>query len=256
MYVLKKAERRLDFILFIPFHNFLFKKTVQRREEEFQGCTTSLREAKHQLSECKVIIEVQFDSALAPFYDTAKYAFEKLQTSQYCWDVTASVQVDRVKERSYAGTSILRKPVSVKQSSLGFVSSEHSAFHFVNANGADLYLFPAFLIAFGSATDFALVEYRDLSIKLSNVRFVEEDSIPKDTAIIDKTWKYVNKNGSQDRRFSNNYEIPIVLYGEIHFTSSQGLNEAYQFSNAESTREFVESVLKYQTAISKLQSAG
>jgi hypothetical protein len=246
---LHKAERRLDFIKMIPFHKHLFKKTLQERELEFNECTSSLAEAKNQYKLCKVAIEVKFDPSLAPYYDQICHSFESLQSSQFCWDVTSSVQIDRVKERSSAATTIYRKPVSIKKSSLDFVESELPALQFVNANGADLYLFPAFMIAFRSKTDFALVDYHDLIIEYSNVRFVEEQTVPKDAALQGYTWKYVNKNGSRDMRFSNNYQIPILLYGEVHFASSQGLNEAYEFSNAESTQAFVAEFLKFKAAI-------
>jgi hypothetical protein len=249
---LRKSNCSLSFIKIISFQGYFFKKTLQKHQQEFEECGVSLQEAQRQLIECKVIIEVKFDSVLTPIYNEICYNFERLQASEFCWDVTASVQINRIKERSYAGTSISRKPVSVKKASLDFVESEHLAFRFINANGADLYLFPAFLLVFRSSIDFALIDYRFLSIKYFNVRFVEEQTLPKDTNIVGSTWKYVNKDGSRDRRFSNNCQIPIVLYGEIHFTSPQGLNEAYEFSNTESARAFVESMLKYQQAISGL----
>lgn len=86
------------------------------------------------------MIEVKFDTTLAPFYDEIRSSFDKLQSSEFCWDVTASVEIDRIKKRSSAAISISRKPVSVKKSTLDFVESEYPAFHFVNANGADLFI--------------------------------------------------------------------------------------------------------------------
>lgn len=43
----------------------------------------------------------------------------------------------------------------------------------------------------------------------------------------------VNKSGGPDRRFKNNRELPICLYGEIELRSESGLNTVLMFSNAD-----------------------
>ena len=40
----------------------------------------------------------------------------------------------------------------------------------------------------------------------------------------------MNKKGGADRRFDRNYQIPVCLYEDAHFTSDAGLNEVIQFS--------------------------
>jgi len=233
-----RAEGRLRRIRLIPFHRKIFKKTVAVREREYVEIKSSLEEARRQYKTCKVKIEIELEPNLRPRFDTLINAFESLQGCQKLWDITTSVAVDRVKERSAAGTSIERKPVSLKRAALNFVESDYEALHFENANGADLYLFPAFLIMFQTETDFALVDIKDLNIEYIATRFVETEGVPTDSEVVGSTWRYVNKNGSRDMRFSNNYEMPIVRYGEMRFRSVQGLNEAYQFSNATASERF------------------
>lgn len=173
-------------------------------------------------------------------------AFDLLQSSQRCWDITASRLIDKVRTRSYASTEIVRKSVSLRRTHLDFVESGFPAFHFVNTNGADLYLYPAFLALFQSVNDFGLVDFKDLSILYSSTRFVETDPVPADAPMVGSTWKYVNKDGSRDKRFSYNYQIPIVLYGELHFQSNSGLNEIFQFSNASAAEEFLRAFLAFK----------
>lgn len=74
------------------------------------------------------------------------------------------------------------------------------------------------------------VGYSELRITNSTTRFIEEQGVPTDATVVGQTWKYVNKGGTPDRRFKNNYEIPIALYEEIHFSSPSGLNEVIQVS--------------------------
>ena len=35
-----------------------------------------------------------------------------------------------------------------------------------------------------------------------------------------QTWRFVNKNGGPDRRFNNNIQLPIVLYGQLMVQSN------------------------------------
>lgn len=140
---LKYAERKLNFITKIPFHRFLFKKTYYDRDKEYNECKESLLEAKRLYEECKVCIDVDIDSSLLSNYDLLKHSFEKLKSSQYCWDITSSVQIDRYRTRASADHSIDRRYTTFIFNSLDFVKTDYAAFHFKNVNGADLYLYPA-----------------------------------------------------------------------------------------------------------------
>ena len=246
---LKYAERRLNFITLIPFHRFLFKKVLDDRQKEYNECKTSLLEAKGQFLECKVSLKIELDNNLTHVYDSLKDSFIALSTAQYAWDITSSVATDRYKTRSAADHSINRQITSLKLSSLDFIESEYPSLYFRNINGSDLYFFPAFLVAFKSKTDFALIEYKDVTIDFVMVNFVEEETVPADSITVDKTWKYCNKNGSRDMRFSNNYEIPIVQYGKIMLKSAAGLNEAYMFSKVEYAKNFANSYLQFIMSI-------
>ena len=243
---LSLATKRLNRIKRIPFHKHFFKKTLAEREQESLECNASLEGAIRQYNECKVKIDIQVEPPLLPGYQAIRRAFDLLQSSQRCWDITASRLIDKVRTRSYASTEIVRKSVSLRRTHLDFVESEFPAFHFVNTNGADLYLYPAFLVLFQSVNDFGLVDFKDLTILYSSTRFVETDPVPPDTLTVGSTWKYVNKDGSRDKRFSHNYQIPIVLYGELHFQSNQGLNEVFQFSNASAAEEFLRAFLAFK----------
>jgi hypothetical protein len=63
----------------------------------------------------------------------------------------------------------------------------------------------------------------------------------------------VNKNGTPDKRFKGNYQIPIVRYGEISLRTSTGLNEEYEFSNYEFTEAFGQAFRDYQKTIKSLK---
>ncbi|HUA82098.1 MAG TPA: hypothetical protein VL997_17095, partial [Dyella sp.] len=50
--------------------------------------------------------------------------------------------------------------------------------------------------------------------------------------IISHTWKHPNKDGGPDRRFNNNYQIPVCRYEALHLSSASGLNELVEFSHS------------------------
>jgi serine/threonine protein phosphatase 1 len=68
--------------------------------------------------------------------------------------------------------------------------------------------------------------------------FRESGTVANDATIIGYTYQYVNNNGSQDRRYKNNREIPICLYGELAVKSKEGLNMKFFCSNAQCTENF------------------
>ncbi|MFJ9775202.1 hypothetical protein ACIRVF_28805 [Kitasatospora sp. NPDC101157] len=51
-----------------------------------------------------------------------------------------------------------------------------------------------------------------------------EQLFPKDSQQVGATWKYVNVKGGPDKRFKNNPQLPVMLYGRLGFASASGLN--------------------------------
>lgn len=74
------------------------------------------------------------------------------------------------------------------------------------------------------------VAYKDLSVMWQDSNFIEEGSVPKDAKIISHTWKHPNKDGSPDRRFRDNRQLPVCRYEAAHFRSGSGVNELVEFS--------------------------
>ncbi|WP_203842101.1 hypothetical protein [Winogradskya humida] len=68
------------------------------------------------------------------------------------------------------------------------------------------------------------VGYQHLQVDGHPQRFIEEESPPRDAQQVGTTWKYVNKKGGPDRRFNNNRQLPIMLYGRVTLSSPHGLS--------------------------------
>lgn len=92
----------------------------------------------------------------------------------------------------------------------------------------------------------------ELNVTFSSVSFTETSSVPRDSKVIRKTWAKVNKNGTPDKRFKSNYQIPVVQYARLRFSSSTGVNEEYQISNFEFAQEFANSLQEYKSLCREL----
>jgi hypothetical protein len=219
-----------------------FKNKIIDKEEY-------LKDLENQLENSFINIDVEFDKSFEEKYNELLNSYNKLLTTEVIWDITSSIQQDTKTTRSAATSSITRKPVKFKFNNIDIIKSTYPAFHFENKNGGDLYIYPAFIIFTTNNNKFALIDIKDLELTFSQQNFLEEEKIPSDTKTIDKTWAKVNKNGSPDKRFKGNYEIPIVKYGKLEIKTSFGLNELYSFSNFEKSEQFAETFTDYRKAL-------
>jgi hypothetical protein len=106
-----------------------------------------------------------------------------------------------------------------------------------DASGSVIYIFPGFFI-FSGVSNFAVIEPKDIEVVFGLFSFQEEEKVPSDTKITGHTWKKSNKDGSPDKRFNGNYQIPVVSYGKFRFASGGNIEEEYMLSNLEATLKF------------------
>lgn len=206
-----------------------------------------------QIEHCYVKLETEFETEISEKYKNLFCAFKQLILSNRIWDVTNSHYQDRVMSRSSASKIVKKREVRFAVRSLPDIKSNFEALYFQNSNGADLYFYPGFIVMYSSETNFALIGIEEVDFTHGFVRFTEMESVPGDSRIIDQTWLKVNKNGSPDRRFKGNYQIPIVKYGEIRLQTPTGLNEEYQISNYEFTAQFGRAFSEYQNIIRSIK---
>src|ERR687889_35723 len=63
--------------------------------------------------------------------------------------------------------------------------------------------------------------YKSLKVAFSSGRFFEEEDLPDDATVVERTWRFSRPDGSPDPRYKNdNVEIPIVLYGLLEISTT------------------------------------
>lgn len=246
-----KAKSNLTFatVLMVFSYILIFGFFIKWFKENRKDKKEYLVDVQNQLDNCFVNIDMDVDEQFDKKYLALLENYKTLLSCEKIWDITSSVAVDQKTTRSAASTSVTRKLVKFGFGNIDIIKSKYDALRFENANGGDLYIYPAFLAIVDAQKKFGLVDIRELDFNFHGQRFLEEESVPKDAAVVDKTWAKVNKNGSPDKRFKDNYQIPICQYGEIELTSTTGLNEAYSLSSYEKSKQFAVAMMEYREII-------
>ena len=177
-------------------------------------------------------------------YENMTLAFDRLAACQGLWHIDAGGAVNDLTtwKRNAGASHVLDKRPTLMTYSLPSILKSNVIPPSMAVGKETLFFLPDFLLVVHDDTVGA-VAYDQLSIRWQDSNFIEEGSVPGDTTVLFHTWKHPNKSGGPDRRFANNYQIPVCLYESIHLTSANGLNELLQVSCNGIAAPFAESVL-------------
>lgn len=233
-----------------PLLKIFFKKSIVRLQDETKSLMEKSKELADQLQLSAISLDIDTEDIYFDLYKNIRDAFLLLQQSHKKWDLTSSQQTNRVAERTAASSTITRSEIELSEKPLPIIQTQSPSFCIHNINGGDIYIFPAFMIIYESKSEFALVDYTDVKINYRIQNFIETEAVPRDTQIAGYTWHKVNKDGTRDRRFADNYQIPIVEYGEISIRTNSGINELYSFSNNDYAALFYKAMYDYIDSLS------
>lgn len=155
----------------------------------------------------------------------------KVTDSNKVWRI---MQSSKVLDTKYSGgaSSTVKRTACIASNTAPFPFKTNSPAATFKSGRETLVFLPDKLFVIQNCKVGAL-NYSDIETSAYTTRFIESEGVPKDAQIVGRTWKYVNKSGGPDKRFKNNRELPICLYGEIELKSFSGLNTIIMFSNAD-----------------------
>jgi hypothetical protein len=171
--------------------------------------------------------------------------FAALCECEAVWDIKSYQATDKFHERTTAEKRVDRQRVAFLLGNCNLLQWEQKVPHMQNAKGGDLFLYPGFILYRAARQAFSVIDFHDVNGNCNLVKFQEEQGVPKDSKVIGQTWIKANKDGSRDKRFVNNYQIPIVAYASLSLKSNSGLWEEFQFSNVERVAQFLLSWNKF-----------
>lgn len=172
-------------------------------------------------------------------------AFERLSACSKVWHIPSGGAVpDLTAWKRNAGASyvVARTQVTLK---IGLPRAIRCNIDVpsVPVGKQTLYFFPDFLMVC-SGRKAGAVDYTDLVIKVDESHFVEDESVPDDAEVVCYTWKHPNKSGGPDRRFRDNWELPVCVYEMLYFFSNSGVNELLETSRCGYGSAFAASVAR------------
>lgn len=234
-------------------NGWLFKRIWKQKfatlKELAEESTALRRELAEQLELSMLNAQFEMSDAVAKAFDVMCAAFRDCTRSQRIWDNVAHRQTNRVAERTTATRVVDLKPVKFELGKCPVIVAPMSVPRLENANGGDLYLYPGFLVYHAGSSNYALVEFEALDLEVVLTKFHEEGPVPTDAQQVGTTWAKANKDGSPDKRFKDNYAIPVMQYARLTVRSSSGLNEEYMLSNTVAAQAFGDAVQRLREAV-------
>jgi len=182
-----------------------------------------------------------YNAAALPPSEWAKFALVQqaithLSQSHRIWRIIQEIATNDRKHN--AGASSLTKRTGVRAGLLQIPKVQAN----LSVTGLEMgtvkmFMLPDMILYFQGSM-FANIPYEVFGAKSGTTQFIENESVPQDAAVVEWTWRYVNKNGGADRRFNNNRKLPIARYGVLELFSSTGLNIHLNVSSVEKAAAF------------------
>ena len=186
-----------------------------------------------------VMIEYNIDNNIQKLIDDRNKAIEILSCCSKLWNITDYQSVVYSRVNAGCNTNVTRKSASLELKKLPFFikTINNDKFYQLKIDFSNYIFLPdkILLIKFLSV---AALKYSDIIITLEDKNFVETQFIPNDGEFLYNTWQYVNNNGTPDRRFNNNRQLPVYRYKGIYLSSNSGLNIHLMASSAKKADNF------------------
>ena len=249
----RRQLERIYRLLFLRLLTFPLARSAERKRIAAEAARAELEE---MLAVTGFELDFAIDDVVAREFGELERAYQRVRRSAQIWDVTGRAAIkDWVRARTIARQSIEREPVGLDLAQAPFVHGRWQALRFGNVNGEDLYLYPGFVMVQSPEGSFALLEIDRIDLESYLVRYHEDERLPADARVVGHTWLKANKDNTPDRRFRDNRQIPVALYGWLEFRSG-GLHEAYMVSDAEAAAAFATAFERYRRVLAEFAKRG
>lgn len=183
-----------------------------------------------------VTLEYDFDAEKDEEYKRRTGAWIILAEGDKEWQVLTEVHNSNTKVHAGANRSLNRVPCEIKKVTPFYLRTNVDIIQIKLKKETFLILPDKVLIIRGSKV--GAENYSDVQILASSTYFVESDRVPKDAQVVRHTWQYVNKNGTPDKRYKNNRQLPVCHYGVVTIKSDSGIEVEIQVSNIQKCKDF------------------
>lgn len=202
------------------------KKPCPERKDALTDASKEYETAKAKAESLIYSFDNKLSECIKERYSAFCDAFNAFKQSKQVWRILSSTR--NTDRKSSAGTTIQKSPIELSSSTFDLLSLKDPVPVFPSSQGDRYYFYPTFVIRGKSISDFSVMPIDKVSLLYRPTRFVETGFVPTDSKRVDTTYRYVNKDGGPDLRYSNNPSFPVLLYGDITILP---FSEKFQVSN-------------------------
>ncbi len=210
------------------------RKSSPKLENQLELHESKLSTVIAELNDVQMDIDKNLTDSEKEQYSDFCDSFEEILDSEKKWIITSSARNTGLK--SPAAYSIRREEINFDVGVFNFIKSSRDIPVLRDLQGYSYYVYPRYIIKALSYANFEVFPINTIGINYSKVHFIEENEVPIDTQIIEYRYKYENKNGGRDRRYTYNPKLPLVEYGKIQI---EMFGLTYHVSNVQSAEKFV-----------------
>ena len=139
------------------------------------------------------VINYELEPEASTQFTLFQNSFNKLISCEKFWHIAASGKETDWKRNAGAASAVNRKTIRLFMSTPPRVVS-NLKIPALPAGRQTLYFFPDRLLVY-DRNKVGAIAYSDLRVETQKKRFIEEEPVPKDSQIVDNTWRYINKSG-------------------------------------------------------------
>jgi hypothetical protein len=192
-----------------------------------------------------IAMEYEFDEDTQHSFENLTATWMSMNQNKKFWQTISAAKIQNTKVNGGASRSVTRIPAKAIGKPPFFIKPNVKIFG-LKLRKQQLFFLPDKLLVV-SGTKVGAINYNEIRMELGTTRFIEDGVVPKDAKVVGKTWLKVNKNGTPDKRFKDNRQVPICEYGAIIIESGAILYVELMCSNSntiEQMRTYTEQVFK------------
>ena len=157
------------------------------------------------------------DEKINPRFSNIQATFEAMSKCSRIWSIVDSKKISDTKNNAGSNVGISRQKIKLKKKNPPYIKSSITPLCIPLGKNV-IYFYPNHVLI-ASKNKILVKNYLIVTSVFDKIKYVEDESVPKDANIVGTTWQYVNKNGNRDKRYKDNKELPIVEYAQIEFKS-------------------------------------
>jgi hypothetical protein len=158
--------------------------------------------------------KVELDEETSIRFSEVRETLEGLASSGRVWRLPDSARLPKAGD---VAPSPEREPARVGLLPTPGIKSDVPIWG-IEAGDESIFFFPEGALIY---TDdrYDPLPYKSLRVAFSSGRFFEEEDLPDDATVVERTWRFSRPDGSPDPRYKkDNVEIPVALYGLLEIS--------------------------------------